>query len=82
MGFTNGRWVANGAPNQLEYPFEIAAKLVMNHKVCSLDEIKKFVSDTRTFYDLCKEQDETIRRLEKELKIAEATVRLLQVGDV
>ena len=82
MGFTNGRWVANGAPNQLEYPFEIAAKLVMNNRTCSPDEIYKFVTDTRKFYDLCREQDETIRRLEKELRIAEATVRLLQVGDV
>ena len=54
----------------------------MDRKSCSHNEIRDFVRDTRKFYDLCKEQDETIRRLEKELKIAEATVRLLQVEDL
>lgn len=81
MGFMNGRWVATSAPNQLDYPFEIAAKLVRDSKCCSHEEVCKLVTDTRKFYDLCKEQDETIRRLERELKTAEATVRLLQVDN-
>lgn len=66
---------------QLSYPFKIAAKLVSDSTSCTHDEVCKLVSDARKFYDLCKEQDETIRQLTKELKIAEATVKLLQVDN-
>lgn len=81
MGFSNGRWVVVTAPNQIDYPFEIAAKLLRDSKGCNHDEVCELVTTTRRFYELCKEQDTTIRRLEKELTIASATVRMLQVSD-
>ena len=81
MGFSNGRWVAVMAPNQIDYPIEIAAKLVRDSRSCSHDEVCELVTTTKKFYELCKEQDETIRRLEKELQVSEATVRMLQVSD-
>lgn len=43
MGFTNGRWMAEKAPNQIDYPFEIAAKLVRDSKSCTHDEVCKFL---------------------------------------
>jgi len=81
MGFMNGRWVAESAPNQIDYPFAIAAKLVRDNRSCTHEEVCQLVTDTRKFYEICKEQDETIRRLERELKIAEAIVMLLQVDN-
>ena len=81
MGFTNGRWVAESTPNQLEYPFKIAAKLVRDSRSCTHDEVSELVTITLKFYELCKEQDESIRRLERELAIAENTVRMLQVDN-
>lgn len=73
--------MAQTAPNQIDYPFAIAAKLVRDSRICTHEEVCQLVTDTRKFYDLCKEQDETIRQLEKELKTAEATVRMLQVDN-
>lgn len=81
MGFMNGRWVSTTVPNQLEYPFDIAAKLVRDIKSCNHEEVSVLVSTTRKFYDLCKEQDTTIRDLENRLRIAEHTIRLLQVDE-
>ena len=75
----NGRWVAESAPNHIDYPFAIAAKLVRDSRCCTHDEVSDLVTITRKFYELCKEQDETIRRLERELATAEHTVRMLQV---
>lgn len=79
MGGKVGRWVAETPPNKMDYPFEIAARLIRDPRSCTHNEVCELVTITRKFYELCKEQDETIRRLERELAVAESTVRLLQV---
>jgi hypothetical protein len=81
MGFNRGRLVATSLPNGIEYPFEIAAKLARCSVSCTQEEVSQLVSETKRIYDLCKEQDATIRTLRKELEAAEATVRMLQVTD-
>jgi len=81
MGMKMGRWQAQHVPNNLEYPFKIAAKMAINVKTVSQDEAGEFITKTKELWELCRDQDTITRQLRKELDIAEQTVSLLQVSD-
>ena len=81
MGMKMGRWQSQHVPNNLEYPFKIAASMAVNVKSISQEEASEFITKTKRFWELCRDQDTIIRQLRKELDIAEQTVKLLQVSD-
>lgn len=74
----NHKWQASTFPGQLEYPFELAAKLIRDGRGPQFEDLCKLISATRDIYNKYKEQSAEIVTLQQELKIAEATVRLLQ----
>jgi hypothetical protein len=81
VGFMNGKWQTVVGPNQIDYPFEIAAKLVMDCSSLSHDEACELIKTTKTFYEMCKCHSLRISELEQDLKLSENTVRMLQVSD-
>ena len=66
-------------PKELEYPYALAAKLMLDPQDCTHDEVLKFLHITKRISELFKERGDRISALEAELKIALRTVQLLQV---
>lgn len=73
MGMDIGSWQVGGG---LQYPYELAVKLTASK--FDRDDILDLISETKKIYDEYKSERSNRIQLQKDLELAEHTIRLLQ----
>lgn len=79
MGSTTGCWINEDKSN--DFPYSIASKLAINHKSITQEQASILVTALNRYYEKYKKAEARITELERDLRIAENTVRLLQIEE-
>ena len=78
MGLHRGYFVSSDAP---AYPVKIAAKMARDVRAVTQDEASAFITETKALHDKYCALLAKCNEIQRDLKVSEETVRLLQVTD-